>query len=127
MVTRAAFREQVHNLVVQMQQTFRNRKADGGGSEGLGHGIEDVRRVGDEELFLQHPAVLKDHHAVQVFGAVGDGLKIGSEGFVKTCGGFGARERAGRAGAGGGEHDGQEKDNAFHTITIGISEPNILI
>jgi hypothetical protein len=87
--------------------------------------MQDVRRIGDEELLLQNLSVLKDHHAVQVLGAVGDGLEVGSEGFIEVGGGCGARERAGRAGAGSGQRDCKEKGDTFHTF--GFSTPNILI
>ncbi len=115
-ILRNTFREQVHNLVVQVQEALRNGEADGRGRERLGHGIEDVRRVGDEELFLEHLSVLEDHHAVQVLGAVGDGLEIGGESFIHLRGSLGARERAVSAGAGCQEDGRQKEGQTFHRI-----------
>ena len=117
-ILRNAFREQVHDLVVQVQEPLRDGEADGRGRESLGHGIEDVRRVGDEELLLEHLSVLEDHHAVQVLGAVGDGLEIGGESFVHLRGSLGARKRAVSAGAGCQKGGSQKEGQLFHAIVF---------
>ena len=87
--------------------------------------MEDVRSVRDKEMLFQHLSVLKDHHAVQILGAVGDGLEVGSESFIEIGGCLGARKRAWFAGAGGDNRDGKKKGDTFHTI--GFSASNILI
>ena len=83
-----------------MQQAFLDGKAHGRSRKGLGHGVEDVRRIRHEKLLLQHFPVLQDHHAVEVLSAVGHGLEVGREGLVQLRGGFPAGQRVRRAPAG---------------------------
>ena len=54
--------------------------------------------------------------AMQVLGAVGDGLEIGGESFVHLRGSLGARKRAVSAGAGRQENGGQKEGQTFHRI-----------
>ena len=72
-------------------------------------------RIGHEQLLFQHLPVLKNHDAVQVFGAVSDGLEIGGESLVHVGGSLSARERSPAAGA-GGEKDRRcsKKEETFH-------------
>ena len=100
-ILRDALRKQVHDLVIQAEQALGDGETHGGGGESLGHGIEDVCRIGHEQFFFQHLPVLKNHDAVQVFGAVGNGLEIGGECLVHVGGSLSARERPPAAGAGG--------------------------
>ena len=76
---RKLVREEIHEAVGQLQQTFIGGKADRGGRECLAHGVKDVRLsrgLVSEPFLFQDLPVLDNHDAVHVHGVGFDGPQI---------------------------------------------------
>ena len=113
-----AFREEIHDPVVQGKQSFGNGKPHSRSRKGLGHRIQDMRRIRHEAFFHKNFAVLQDHDAVQLFAAVGNSLKVGGKGFFHFCRSLSSRKRSVRVRTSGRKKEyGQQKD-AIHNYQI---------